>query len=265
MTSKLGDTFVDRFNEYTKERKATLRLSNVGRPNRQLWYELHGYPFTPLSSTAKFKFLFGSILEELVLFLAMEAGHSVTDQQGTVELDGVTGHIDAVIDGEVLVDVKSCSTRSFEKFERGTLFSDDPFGYVGQLTGYTKAKGLKRAAFIAIDKTLGKICVLELPQEVMDKYNISKRITEVNSMLKSDTPPERCYEPKSISKTDKSGNLILSVGCSYCNWKEECWKDSNDGRGLQARHYSSGVKLFTKIVKEPRLKYEEFEPFQVRE
>lgn len=265
LTSKLGDTFVTRFLEYTAERKATLRLSNIGRPDRQLWYELRDYPKEKLSSTVKFKFLFGSILEELILFLAKEAGHEVSCEQREVSVDGVIGHIDAIIDG-VLVDVKSCSTRSFEKFEKGTLFSDDPFGYVGQLSGYAKALKVERAAFVAIDKTLGKICILILPQEAIESYNVSARIAKVRETIKSPIPPKRCYDPKPISKTDKSGNLVLSTGCNYCAYKIECWKDSNEGKGLLLRHYSSGPKWFTKIVKEPKLKYEgEYESFPTRD
>lgn len=259
---KLGAMVVERFRRHGEERLPKLYLSNVGKPLRQLWYDLNGFKGEPLSSETKFKFLYGDLIEELFLFLAVEAGHDVSRLQERVEVDGVSGKIDAVIDG-VLVDVKSCSSRSFEKFEKGTLLQDDPFGYIAQLTGYRQALGVKRAAFIAIDKVLGKICTYELSSSVKE-YNVSARIALVREVIKSPTPPTRCYSPKPISKTDKSGNLVLATGCQYCSHKQECWKDSNDGQGLQLRYYSSGPKWFTLIKKEPRLKSnteESYEPF----
>jgi hypothetical protein len=266
LTDRLNSTFIARFLEYSEERKPALRLSNVGRPFRQLYYELNGYKGEPLSPQVKFKFLYGSLLEELVLFLAKEAGHSVTREQEECEVDGVKGHIDGFVDG-VLVDVKSCSTRSFEKFSKGTLYTDDPFGYIGQLSGYSQALKTERAAFIPIDKVLGKIITFELSQDTINKYDVYKRIEEQKKYSTGKVLPPRCYEPKPISKTDKSGNLVLATGCSYCAYKIECWKDSNDGQGLQLRHYASAPKWFTKIVKEPRLKPKEegFETFPTKE
>lgn len=267
LTDRLNSTFISRFLEYSEERKPALRLSNVGRPFRQLYYEMKGYKGEPLSPQTKFKFLYGSLLEELVLFLAKEAGHEVTREQEECEVDGVKGHIDGFVDG-VLIDAKSCSTRSFEKFEKGTVLTDDPFGYIAQLSGYAQALKAERAAFLPIDKVVGKIITFELTQDVRDKYDISKRIADQRKSLASDILPPRCYEPKPISKTDKSGNLVLAIGCSYCGHRIHCWSDSNEGQGLQTRFYSSGPKHFVKIVKEPRLKSntEEFyEPFPTKD
>lgn len=265
-SDKLGIMVVDRLKRNDKERQPKLYLSNVGKPLRQLWYELTGYKGEPLSSETKTKFLYGSIIEELFIFLAIEAGHKVTDLQKRIEYDGVSGKIDCIID-DVLVDVKSCSTRSFEKFENGSLLHNDPFGYVAQLTGYANALGVERAAFIAIDKVTGKICIFELTNEMRKKYDLSKRIATVREALQGGSPPARCFEPVPISKKDKSGNLVLGTTCSYCAFKKECHKDSNEGKGLQIRFYSSGPKFFTKILREPRLKsnQEDFEEFKIKD
>lgn len=260
-SDKLGLMVVNRFKRHGEDRVPKLSISNVGRPLRQLWYDMNGFKGEPLSPETKFKFLYGDLIEEVFLFLAVEAGHEVTDLQRRVEVDDVSGKIDAIIDG-VLVDVKSCSTRSYEKFETGKILTDDPFGYIAQLNGYKKALGITRAAFIPIDKVLGKISVFELPD---DDYDVSARIRVVREAVAQKEPPERCYEPKKVSKTDKSGNLILSSGCSYCGHKFRCWADANEGQGLLVRHYSSGPKFFTRLVKEPRLKYEvEYEQFPTK-
>lgn len=119
------------------EKEPSIRMSNIGKPLRQLWFELNAKKFNikPEKTTGqtKFKFLYGHLLESLALYLAEVSGHKVERLQEEIEVDGVKGHIDAVIDG-VLVDVKSCSSYSFNKFKSGALFQDDPFGYVAQLS-----------------------------------------------------------------------------------------------------------------------------------
>lgn len=245
---ELGSILKNKFSR--EERKPTLRMSNIGRPLRQLWYELNGYKAEEISGKTILKFSYGDLTEALVLVLAEAAGHSVVDFQEEIEVDGVKGHIDAVVDG-VLVDVKSCSAYSFQKFKNGSLLEagNDPFGYVGQLSGYAKAKNLP-AAWIAFDKQSGEICVLNLPQDSITTYNVSARIGLCRETVAQTEPPERCYpdEPH-----QKSGNYKLGVGCSYCGHRFECWKDSNNGEGLKTYIYSTGPLYLTKIVKEPRV------------
>lgn len=248
----LADEFALRFEDYRKDRKPSLRLSNYGKPLRQLWYELKSYPREKLSASVKFKLLYGNILESVLLLLASEAGHSVTDQQRPVEVDGVLGHLDAVIDG-VVVDVKSASTYNFKRFQSGGIRLDDPFGYIPQLSAYSRGLGGVDGAFLVVDKTLGHIHLERFSKEELESYNPSHRIADVRLMLEQKDAPERCYEPVPVSKTDRSGNLVLSTPCSYCGFKTECWKDANDGAGLKTYNYASGVKFFVKINKEPRV------------
>ena len=115
-----------------------MRLSAIGKKDRQLWYDYNGYDKEPLSTATRIKFLLGHIIEELTLFLVREAGHEVTMCQEEVKVNGVKGHIDAMIDGE-LVDVKSASPYGFRKFHNGSLKNDDPFGYIYQISSYAKA------------------------------------------------------------------------------------------------------------------------------
>ena len=113
----------------------TIRMSNLGRPSRQLWFEKHYGNESKLEPSVLIRFLYGHILEEVVLMLARLSGHSVTDEQKEVSVDGIKGHIDCKIDGEV-VDVKTASRMSFTKFKNGSVAEDDPFGYIAQLSSY---------------------------------------------------------------------------------------------------------------------------------
>lgn len=241
----IKDNTADRFKEYGTERAPSLRLSNVGRPLRQLWFELRsGLEGEKLSSSAKFKFWYGDLIEDALIMLAIEAGHDVDNLQKEVEVLGVRGRIDCTIDG-VLVDVKSASSRSFDKFANGSIKFDDPFGYIGQLAGYSRGLGGIDGAFLACDKTLGHITLLKIPKEELNNYNIEDRITAARLALDRDRPPsEYCYPDK---EDGESGNRVLPIGCSYCSFKHACRP------GLRTFIYSTGPKYFTVVNKLPRV------------
>lgn len=226
-------------------REGTLRLSNLGKKDRQLWYETHNTPREEFTPSTFFKFLYGDILEELVLCLAEVAGHTVEGRQGEVRVDGILGHRDAFIDG-ILVDVKSASSYAFKKFKEGTLKDDDPFGYYTQLSGYMADPVYNRdhGAFLAVDKQNGTLALL--PVSAGDTVDIHSRIAHLKEVVANDTPPERCYEPEPMGK---GGNMKLPVGCSYCDFKKECWADV----GLRKFVYSTGPVWLTTVVDPPRV------------
>lgn len=227
-----------------------LRFSNLGKPDRQIWYEANDSEGAEkLSGKTKFKFLYGDLIEVLVLFLAKESGHEVTDCQLEVSEDGVTGHIDAKIDG-VLTDVKSCSAYSYEKFKSGNYLFDDPFGYVAQLSGYAHKTNAQRAGYLPIDKVNGGISFVELPEEYIRGNDPARRIKELREVIRSPNPPARCYPDQAEGK---SGNRKLGIGCSYCPFKDKCWADANGGRGLRKFMYSRGPVWLTHVAKEPKV------------
>lgn len=245
---KFGENLRDSMDyRFHNEHEAYLRLSNVGKPDRQLWFDLNWKgEIEELLGPAHIKFAYGDTIEQMILLFAKMAGHTVEFEQANVEVNGVKGHIDCLIDG-CLVDVKSASSYSFKKFETGALFEpgNDPFGYVGQLSAYVHAKTPgKDGYFLAIDKQLGKITLLKAPAAFLSAYNVEKRIDYAREMLSSPVPPERCYKPK---PDGKSGNEVLDIGCSYCKHKFHCWDN------LRTFYYASGPKYFTKVVKEPRV------------
>ena len=153
----------------------TLRMSNKGRPTRQLWYDLNSEESNiPISPPTFIKFLYGHILEEVVLFLVRLAGHKVDDEQRNVSVKGVKGHMDCTIDGEV-VDVKTASGYAFKKFRDGTLAEQDTFGYMSQLASYEEAMGTNSGGFLALNKETGELALF-IPEE-LDKPNIKTKIS----------------------------------------------------------------------------------------
>ena len=101
-------------------KKFTLRMSNVGRPLRQLWYDNKNVSEpSVISAPTQIKFLYGHILEEIVLMLVRLSGHEVSSEQKEISVAGIKGHMDCKIDGEV-VDIKTASGYAFRKFKEGT-------------------------------------------------------------------------------------------------------------------------------------------------
>lgn len=226
------------------EPRSPLRFSALGKPDRQLWYEAHPEEGMkePMTPKTYLKFLYGAIIEEMLLFLIKEAGHDVQDEQREVEIDGVTGHIDAIIDG-VVADVKSASPYGYKKFENNTVAQDDPFGYVDQLSGYANVLTPgKAAAWVAFNKVAGDICVSELGPIVIDHHQPAPRIEHLKKVVESEEIPERCYEPV---PDGKSGNYKLPIGCSYCAHKFRCHPD------LRTFIYSTGPRFLTKVERVP--------------
>jgi len=223
-----------------------LRLSAIGKPNRQLWYRSNlKQKQNPLPSSTKIKFLYGHLLEELLLLLTRIAGHTVEETQKELDIEGVKGHQDAVIDG-VLVDCKSASGKSFEKFKYNRLYEDDPFGYISQISAYAQANGVNEAAFLAIDKSTGEICLT--PVHSLEMINAKERIEYLKRMVSNDSIPDRCY---SDIPDGKSGNYKLPIGCVYCDYKRECWADANEGQGLRVFNYAKNKRYLTKIGRLP--------------
>jgi len=234
-----------------RDNTGKLRLSAVGREDRKLWYDYQGYEKEPLSVDAKIKFCFGHLLEAFVLLLVREAGHKVEDCQKEVTVEGVKGHIDCIIDGE-LVDVKSASPYGFKKFQdKSILAGDDPFGYLYQLSSYGAALNKHLGYFLSIDKSGGGLNLLEVP---LDRVDPSERIAYLKDVMPETLPPSRCYP----EVTEASGNRKLGFNCKYCDFKAECWKDSNNGQGLRKYNYSRGPEYFTHVQREPKVEEDFF-------
>jgi hypothetical protein len=171
----------------------------------------------------------------------------------------------------MLIDVKSTSSRSFDKFKQGSLRDNDPFGYISQLSTYLYGSlddplvtNKTHAGFLAFDKQHGHIAVdiYDLTQELEAKEQEVQRKKDV---VKLPEPPPRPkwenwvynrstkeYELVEIEEdwaSGKSGNRKLSTNCSYCEFKNVCWP------GLRTFVRANSVEHLTKVVKEPTGNY----------
>jgi hypothetical protein len=227
-----------------------LRLSAVGRTDKYLWNAYNETGKEEIAPHTYVKFLYGHVIEELLLFLTKAAGHEVTCEQKTCHVAGVRGSMDCKIDG-IVTDVKSASVFGFKKFKDGTLAQDDPFGYIGQIKAYAHSEKATKYGWLAMDKQNGHLAYLMYDEEDKDHpmfkyldYDIVERVEHIKKLVAGPEPTSFCYP---TIPDGKSGNMKLSVGCSYCQFKEHCYPN------LRTFSYSYGPKFLTKVVKEPRV------------
>lgn len=213
---------------------------------KHLWHSIHTPELAEeMPPEALFKFSYGHTIEAMAIALAKAAGHEVKGEQDELVVDGVKGHRDCVIDG-VLVDVKSCSSRMFAKFEKKEIAFDDPFGYLDQLDGYMVGSAtddlveVKDRAYIwAIDKVLGKMCLYDhklRTQSIKERIKQHKQVVELSM-----PPPCECGRVAD----GKSGNIKLDTKASYSPFKYVCFP------GLRCFLYSTGPVFLTRVVRCP--------------
>ena len=236
-----------------------LWASDLGKPcMRQHWYNFNEPQYgEKLNGHTKFKFLYGNLLEEAVLWLAEEAGHTVLGQQDSVSLNVdedwvISGRIDGVIDG-TLIDVKTTSSYGYKKYTtEGLDATNDTFGYLYQLGFYHgfndfeyEVRGVP--GFVWIDKQNGHIAYTEV--EVPSPGDILDRAKHIITAVSSDeVDTERAFTPEPFGK---SGNMKLPMACSYCSFKERCHRDANNGDGLRTFVYSHGPVFLTEVNRQP--------------
>lgn len=207
----------------------TLRMSNIGRPTCQLWFDKNK-PETALPKPTTFvmNMMIGDIVEAVFKGLLTEAGcdfqdtDTVTLTVGDKDDTTVRGSYDLVIDGAV-DDVKSASDWSYRnKFESfDTLAKGDSFGYVGQLAGYAQASGKKVGGWWVVNKANGEFKYVPADNIDMDR-ELDKIKTTVETV--NDNEFKRCFSPvPEFFRGKPTGHKVLNDNCRFCDYRYECW------------------------------------------
>ena len=252
VANDVRDALQRQFGGKVKRKDFTLRMSNVGRPTCQLWYEKNK-PETALPKSNNFmmNMMLGDIVE--AVFKGLLRGAKVDyEESDTVTLKckdaEVSGSYDLVIDGAV-DDVKSASDWSYKnKFESyDTLSSGDGFGYVGQLAGYAKASGKKVGGWWVVNKANGHFKYipasgLNLDDEIQ---KIEDTVATVNT-----NKFERCFEPEEEKFRGKpTGNTVLNSNCKFCDYRYDCW-DLTDKPAVMSKAQTPKIVSYIQLGKE---------------
>lgn len=207
--------------------KFKLRMSNIGKPTCQLWFEKNApEDREPFSPHFLMNMLLGDIVEAVFKGLLRASGTDFKDNaKVTLKLEDsveINGEYDMELDGKI-DDVKSASPWSYKnKFDNfAQLASDDGFGYVAQLVGYATAAKKKVGGWWVINKGNGEFKYVSA--ETANTEKVLQGIQNTVDYINNDEPFKRCFEPVPETYYRKAtGNVVLPKGCKFCNFKLKC-------------------------------------------
>ena len=238
--------------------KFKLRMSNIGRPICQLWFEKNRpEEKEPMPDQFMMNMMLGDIVEAVFKGILRTAGVEFKDNAYvSLDLGGgrrpIKGEYDLLMANRV-DDVKSASDYSYTKkfVNLETLQASDPFGYVAQLVGYATAAGKKVGGWWVVNKANGHHKYVSAKEVDVDEVLDKMRATY--DYLENDEPLERKYTdiPETYRKKE-SGNRTLCRECSFCSFKKACWPEYQE---LPSRTYQG--KLTAPMVHYTKLKTED--------
>ena len=222
----IKDALHRQFNSKQK-RKYSLRMSSIGRPSCQQWFEKNlPNKALPKPTTFVMNMMLGDIVEAVFKGLLKEAGANFKNsEQVKLKLKDKTikGTYDLILDDQV-DDIKSASNWSYRyKFESfDTLKEGDGFGYIGQLAGYAKATNTKAGGWWVVNKANG-----DFKYVPATGIEVDKEVSKMEETIKAVESKElvRCFEPEpEYFRSKPTGNMVLNKNCTFCDFRQECWK-----------------------------------------
>ena len=227
--AEVADAVLRQFGSGKSRDEFTLRMSNIGRPTCQLWFQKnHPDKALPKPTTFVMNMMIGDIVEAVFkgLLKAANVEFEDTDKVSLTVGDSndtrVSGSYDLVLDGAV-DDVKSASPWSYaNKFDSfATLAKGDGFGYVGQLAGYAKASGKRVGGWWVVNKGNG-----EFKYVPADGLDLDKELDKIKMTVETVNSNEfkRCFSPvPEFFRGKPTGNKVLNDNCRFCDFRYECW------------------------------------------
>lgn len=211
-----------------RDEKFRLRMSNIGRPSCQLWFEKNK-PETALPKPTTFimNMMIGDIVEAVFKAILRESNVKFENSEDvTLEIDEkttISGSYDLVMN-DAVDDIKSASDWSYKyKFDSyESLHSGDSFGYVGQLAGYAKASNKKAGGWWVVNKANGHF------KYVRANIDMDKELDKIKKNIKETESDElvRCFEPEpEMFRGKPTGNMVLNKNCTFCSYRQSCWEN----------------------------------------
>jgi len=230
---EVAEAVIRQFGSGKSRKEFRLRMSNIGRPTCQLWFEKNKPESAlPKPSTFVMNMMIGDIVEAIFKGLLKEAKVDFDDtDQVTLDVGDsngtrVSGSYDLIMGGAV-DDIKSASDWSYRnKFESyAALKKSDPFGYVGQLAGYAQASDKRAGGWWVVNKANGNF------KYVPAAIDMRKELTKLKETVEkvNENKFERCFEAVPETYRGKpSGNMVLNDNCRFCDYRFECWPNMQE-------------------------------------
>ena len=215
-------------------RKFYVRMSNIGRPLCQLQMEARGETAERMPYNHVIRMLLGDATEAIMTVVLKAAGVNITGSKERAQLifgdyDPVDGEDDIEIEGAVW-DIKSTSPWAFDNKWAGgyrSVREHDDFGYVGQLVGYARGRNKKAGGWFVVNKSTGEIKVVPVEFRPGEEDVVLKEMAATVAAMGDSIPFQRQFEPiKETFRKKETGNMILPMTCSFCQYKQKCWPDA---------------------------------------
>jgi len=241
------------------ERKFTFRMSNIGRPACQLWFDKND-PSAGVEPPANFlmNMMIGDIVEAVFKGVLTEAGvdfsdgHKSTLHVGRHKVDGTH---DLIMDKRV-DDIKSASPWSYKnKFkDYQTLRDHDSFGYIGQLAGYARALGVEPGGWWVVNKANGEFKYVSAWDMAVEHEEILDGIKDKLDKL-TGNQFKRCFEPvEETFRKKPTGNTVLSEECGWCKYRYKCWPSLQELPSLASQAKEPPIVAYIEIADEYKKK-----------
>jgi hypothetical protein len=254
VATDISEALSRQFGGGNKRGEFGLRMSNVGRPTCQLWFEKNEpEKALPFPTTFVMNMMLGDIVEAVFKGLLKEAGVQYEDnKEVTLELDdntSINGTYDIVVD-DAVDDIKSASnwsyTNKFESFD--TLRQGDAFGYVAQLAGYAKASGKRAGGWWVVNKANGEFKYV--PATGID---IDKEVDHIQQTANTleENRFERCFDavPEKF-RGKETGNTVLGTECGFCRYKFSCWPGLQERPAVMSQAKQPKTVAYVSLVEE---------------
>lgn len=199
----------------SEEKRSYIGASSIGKYcEREIWYGFHGFEKKAPHPKVKRIFEAGSSMEILVKNLMLNAGISLELPQEEndylavydADIKNFRGHMDAIMNSESVIEIKSAKDSSFNMFvKRGLRAWYTP--YYAQIQAYMGMSGLKDGYVIAINKDSSE---LHDERVIFDpNYYESLKTRALRIMESESEPPKINISP-------------LFFMCKACGYKDSC-------------------------------------------
>ena len=186
-------------------------LSQVGDCARKLTYIALGYTPEPIPARTQRIFALGNKGEDILAEEITKRGYILSEQQREIDVLGVKGHIDGIIDHKYLWECKTANSRSFRKNKSGIKknspqYYDQVQSYLHGL--YKQNLNIFKCFFTILNKDTSEIYQEIIPYDQNQILNILDKISFIQGHIDR---KELCPIPEG-----------LAWQCGYCQFAKYC-------------------------------------------
>jgi hypothetical protein len=159
-------------------RRTHIGLSDLGRPAVLTGIKALGYLEDLYPDKAVARCLLGDLFEEYILLMLNKYCSYAACVQMEVDFHGIKGHIDAIYNDSIIVEVKTMSSHYWTGFVKSP---DDRKGYITQLSLYSMALD-KPASWLCLNTETFELA--HVPLHKVDSVMIEEKLTRAEILIK---------------------------------------------------------------------------------